>query len=398
MPLYNSDVVLLLGRHTSPQSGLWVYCLQVVEGLLADSELVLHCVVGVSSGTSQRFLQPLNELMRLYPGRITVEVFAAPLGSRRVGLLTDVWRLWLNGLIGRYKTRLVHGLVNQVPFLPGVPSVVTLHDTFQAFPPVAVHGLYLRVRTLIYRTQYQTTLRSATLLLTLSNQVADQFQARFGGSLNIEVITPPPKQVGSKDLPASSAHREDYLVAFASDDPRKNVSMLIEAFANLISNNSTDFGTLSLCVVVSGSSLLQQLKDSAKSFGISHRVRFDIGLSDKALQDLMVRARGLAFVSLGEGFGYPIYEALLLGLPVLGPESLLIDEMRKKLLSAGLSPYVDCNCRDLKAIEEGLAELIRRAETIDGAALQKIAREFFATLEFGKSLAKAYKKVYAPKE
>lgn len=148
-----------------------------------------------------------------------------------------------------------------------------------------------------------------------------------------------------------------YLLCVGNRKPHKNEVRLVQAFARAEIDPS-------IHLVFNGSPNMALLA-AAKSVGVSERLVFLGGLSEKQLAEVYRGAECLVFPSLYEGFGFPIVEAMASGIPVLtsnvtslpevaGEAALLVDpydidsiaqgitriinddELRSKLMSAGL--------------------------------------------------------------
>jgi glycosyltransferase involved in cell wall biosynthesis len=90
----------------------------------------------------------------------------------------------------------------------------------------------------------------------------------------------------------------------------KNLDRLVEAFAG--SSLSRD----GINLVLTGDTD-RHLQNLAVRFGMDDRLLFAGQVSDKQLASLYRSARLVAYVSLYEGFGLPILEAMAAGVPVL---------------------------------------------------------------------------------
>jgi alpha-1,3-rhamnosyl/mannosyltransferase len=96
---------------------------------------------------------------------------------------------------------------------------------------------------------------------------------------------------------------------------------------------------------------LQQLKYQVRKLKLEHRIHFIIDAPQSTLIEFMRKADALAFVSLHEGFGLPILEAMLTGIPVLCADTSSIPEVAK-----GAALYV--NAFDTTDIAAGLQKIL----------------------------------------
>ncbi len=102
-----------------------------------------------------------------------------------------------------------------------------------------------------------------------------------------------------------------YILALASDEPRKNLRTLLHAYARLPES------TPKLVLAGAGKWGRGPIYDMVKEAGIQERVRFTGYVPDSILPDLYSGARCFVFPSLYEGFGLPVLEAMSCGAPVV---------------------------------------------------------------------------------
>lgn len=102
-----------------------------------------------------------------------------------------------------------------------------------------------------------------------------------------------------------------YILALASDEPRKNLRTLLHAYARLPEE------TPKLVLAGAGKWGRGPIYDMVKEAGIEARVRFTGYVPESILPDLYSGARCFVFPSLYEGFGLPVLEAMSCGAPVV---------------------------------------------------------------------------------
>ena len=137
-----------------------------------------------------------------------------------------------------------------------------------------------------------------------------------------------------------------YILAFGTISPRKNYARLIEAFAQA----SPQLGGLDLCMVGSPGWGVDNLAQVAAQYGVGARVRLPGAASDHDLLAWYHHAQALAFVSLYEGFGLPLLEAMAQGVPCLTSNGSALAEV-----AADAAELVDP--LDAAAIAEGLVRV-----------------------------------------
>ena len=141
-------------------------------------------------------------------------------------------------------------------------------------------------------------------------------------------------------------------------EPRKNQLLILKAMAS---------GSIDLPLVIAGkeTAYMKTLQQYAREHGLEKRVIWLPNFPDEALPALYQSATVFVFPSLYEGFGIPIVEALVSGLPVIaatgscleesgGPGSLYIDPRKEDELADGITALLDDEGRRKDMIAKGL--------------------------------------------
>lgn len=113
-----------------------------------------------------------------------------------------------------------------------------------------------------------------------------------------------------------------FFLALGARDARKNTLGLIEAFARIHTRTATNLRIV-------GYSGWQQSKAYGRvmELGLQERVQFSGFITDANLRTLYHQARAFAYVSVYEGFGIPVLEAMAAGCPVIGSATTSIPEI-----------------------------------------------------------------------
>jgi glycosyltransferase involved in cell wall biosynthesis len=271
--------------------------------------------------------------------RIPWEQFLAPLLVRRIG--ADVF----------------HGTLNVVPLACPIPSVVTIHDlAFIRFPQTfrAYNRTYLDFAT-------RLTARRAARILTVSEHTRREVIGLLGVPPERVVVTPNaarahfrPPPIGAIDqLRARHGLPERFLLYVGTLEPRKNLTTLLEAFAEVARRTDAT-------LLIGGGKgwLYTPIFERLAALGLRDRVRFVGYIDEEELPLWYAAATVFVFPSIYEGFGMPPLEAMACGTPVVtsntsslpevvGDAGIMVDPHDAAALAAALTQLL--NDADLRA-------------------------------------------------
>jgi glycosyltransferase involved in cell wall biosynthesis len=174
----------------------------------------------------------------------------------------------------------------------------------------------------------------------------------------------------------------DYIMAIGSADPRKNVSIIFKAFAQLPASTKANY---QLVIIWTNSLLAEKLMKHVVELGLDKSVRFIAHVSNEDLVLLYNEASLFVFPSLEEGFGLPPLEAMACGTPVIAADNSSIPEIlgdAALLVGADDVDALACNMTQILSDPTAQAELTQKG--LDRAALfswQKCARETIEVYE-----------------
>ncbi len=225
----------------------------------------------------------------------------------------------LPATLWRERIDLVHVPHYVVPRLLPKPVVVTIHDLIHLlYPPD--HRPHLA--RLYLRFMVKTALRRARRVITVSRTSRRDLINLLGADPSRLVVVPngvdaalanrPPKQ----DLESLKAHyglRSPLILVVANDKPHKNLDLVLRAYHLAVRRHRIP-GQL---VFVGGVDAGSRLRVRAQRLGLDERVRFLGRIPRGHLHALYHVAAVLLHVSLYEGFGLPVLEAMCVGLPIV---------------------------------------------------------------------------------
>ena len=295
-----------------------------------------------SAGVSNYSRHLLTALGRLaddgvIPHRITAFLHADDFVARGIAVQPGSARLespllriaWEQSVLpvalARIQADVVHGLVNVLPLATRRPGVVTVHDLSflrlpELFPP--------------YKRAYLTALCRASVarakqIVAVSRQTADDLAQLWG--VNRERVLVAPNGVDARFAPGvptkiatfrhAHALPERYWLTLGTLEPRKNLSMLLDAFARwrqtATVNGQAHDQNVHLVLAGGKGWYYETIFAQVAALGLTEFVHFPGFVPDEELPAWYGAAELFLYPSRYEGFGLPVVEAMACGTPVL---------------------------------------------------------------------------------
>ncbi len=218
-----------------------------------------------------------------------------------------------------HRPDLFHGMVNVLPVLCPVPSLVTVMDLSFLRMRAAVPGPRRRYLQVLCG----HSVRKAAKILAISHATANDVRCYFEVPSNrIEVVPVPvqPQVEAYTDTAGASDDAwslpDNYLLHLGTLEPRKNLGWLIEGFAAWLERTGADWH-LVLAGAPGWGGEPERLVAAVRRLGLTERVWFPGWVSQARMRDLYGCARAVVLPSLLEGFGIPLLDAMAYGVPVL---------------------------------------------------------------------------------
>jgi glycosyltransferase involved in cell wall biosynthesis len=288
------------------------------------------------AGTA-RYVRCLSQALEEIDAGIAYEYsFGGP--SRPTKIVRDTaWYLGaLPLLAARDGLDVLHCPTIRAPICSRVPLVVTVHDLAVLRYPQTFN----RWTRSWSRLTLPHVARAARRIITVSEFVRRELVEGLGADqARVRVV---PNGVGPPFTSEGPAATGDYVLAVSTLEPRKNLARLAQGFQR---------ANLGLELWIAG----------ARGWGAvdvrGERVRLLGEVGDTELAELYRGAACVAYVSLYEGFGLPVLEALACGAPVVTARGGACEEV-----AGGAAELVDS--LDPDDIGEGLRRATGRREEL----------------------------------
>lgn len=314
-------LTLFFGRHKNRSAGVWMYSTELLNALceLTQEEKEIKNMIFpmqiVFSGSDEQATELERIKLRYAELPISIVRLEDFKEHRRIGVVSDFFRRINN-------TKVIHATANVLPLFGKSKKIVTIHDLFQAYPINQSKGAYAVIRELIYKGLYFLQFNRAHSIVTDLSLVANDIKQKYNKFDNVFTILPGLKSIYTNSKLPDKDNKHPYLVSFASYDPRKNIRRVIDAFIN-----AHFLEDIKLVVIASSADLKNELDYFLQSNEISN-IEVLSQVPDVEMLEIYSKARALIFPSLAEGFGFPIYEALSQGIPVVASANLAIEQIR----------------------------------------------------------------------
>ncbi len=271
---------------------------------------------------------------------------------------TPLRMLWeqsvLPFLLRKHRVDVVHSLHYSFPLLRGkTRSVVTVHDmTFFSLPE-----MHLRTKQIYFRYFLRKSAVHADGLIFISDSARRDYIARLGspaGLLSViyhgksENFTPCQNRSPVDPILLRYSLPARYILYIGTIEPRKNLVRLVEAFAQV----APEHPGVSLVIAGMKGWMFEGLFRRVQELGLGGLVVFPGFVAEQDKPALLWAAEVFAYVSLYEGFGLPVLEALACGVPtvtsntsslpeVAGDAALLVDPLSVEEIASALKRLLE---------------------------------------------------------
>jgi glycosyltransferase involved in cell wall biosynthesis len=339
LPHIGLNLIFLVPGETG---GMEVAARELIPALLAEAPGGMRFTAFVNRETAAAKDGPWGELLPA----VTVPVNA----RNRVQWVLGEQTL-LPAAAMRARVDLVHSLASTAPLWGRFRRVVTVHDLIYARFPEAHAG----IRDKGMKVLVPQAVRRSDRVIADSLSTRDDLVQMLGvDAAKIDVV---PLGLGGVQRAAPIDEHETrarfqlgerrVLLSLSAKRPHKNLLALIGALARIPSEDRP-------VLVLTGYPTAHEaeLRARAASEGLDADVRFPAWLSAEELEGLWALAQAFVFPSLYEGFGLPVLEAMVRGVPVAcsnasslpevaGDAALLFDPHDEAAIAGALRRLLD---------------------------------------------------------
>lgn len=321
------DATALYGRYGGVEYALW-HLLRALREVDSPHE---YCVYIPSDGPTEQQLLGFDERWRWvrlpFPGANRV---------RRI--------FWQQKVLARQLLHdgcdLLHAPTYVLPLNSSVPVVLTVYDLIALSHPEYATML----NCLHYRFMLPRSIKRATKVLVPSQMVASEITQRFARadsqviSLGVEpLFFESPSTLARQQLRQRYSLPQKYLLYVGNFEPKKNLTMLLRSLEKL-----PDAPPL----VIAGGNRAWPRHVPLESARV-HRIGY---LAREELPALYAECKAFVFLSLAEGFGLPVLEALACGAPVVTSTAVPLPDLKENA--------VICDPHSPVSISEGISQVL----------------------------------------
>jgi glycosyltransferase involved in cell wall biosynthesis len=160
-----------------------------------------------------------------------------------------------------------------------------------------------------------------------------------------------------------------FLLSVGTIEPRKNIPRLLKAFEHVVESDPT----LRLVLVGADGWHSAPIKRQISASHLSDRITLTGHIEEAQLRHLMHSCAALAYVSIYEGYGIPIIEAMAVGAPVVASRTTAMPEA-----AGGAAVLVDP--LDPSDIARGLHEAIQHRDELGAAGRVRASGRTWTTV------------------
>ncbi len=303
------NALLMSGRNSYRSAGIHNYISRLLPHLIPADDRFQHTVF-LSEGRPE-----LNGGTKLY--------YAGDDKSRPLNRV--MWEQLQQPLVARSeKLDLLHSMAFVSPVVSTVPSVVTVYDlSFLKMP-----GRFKAANRLYLSTLTARSCRNARRVIAISESTKRDVVEAFNISADkVDVVYPGrdetltrPSDAEIEEFRAKRGLPERYILYLGTIEPRKNLSLLINAFAKLRPE-----GIKLVCAGGKGW-MYEDIFQTVEEMHLQRDVLFPGFVPTEELPLWYAASELFVYPSIYEGFGMPVLEAMCCGVPCITTDASSLPE------------------------------------------------------------------------
>jgi glycosyltransferase involved in cell wall biosynthesis len=205
-------------------------------------------------------------------------------------------------------------------FPPRVRTVLTVHDLVWKRYPETMRPVARALHTITAPFSFN----KADRILAVSEFTRRELLAYFPSIDEKIRVVYEASSLMKNDSTGPSPLSEPYFLFVGSNEPRKNLERLLQAYLLYLKSCPQPYD---LAIAGSYKWGAFSVQDFIERHGLQQRVHPISKASDDALRALYAHARALAMVSVYEGFGLPLVEAMQWGIPSIASNTSAVAEI-----------------------------------------------------------------------
>ncbi|MCU0287729.1 MAG: glycosyltransferase family 4 protein [Acidobacteria bacterium] len=212
-----------------------------------------------------------------------------------------------------------------IPYFTRIKRVVAFHDmTFYLFPK-----MHQGIKKLYFKTLIPPSTRKSSAIITVSEATKKDILDRFKGLNPVKLVvihhgvneTAPGKinnleHAWERISDKYRLNEREYFLFVGTLEPRKNITGIIKAFQHVIQVEES-YKKYKLVIAGKKGWFYNEIFETVKKLQLEEKVTFTGYVSEETKQALLINAFLFIYPSFYEGFGIPILEAMVHGVPVI---------------------------------------------------------------------------------